>query len=184
MAVVRREFTDNYILNRLLESETYAVKTIDYAHHEIHSGSSFFVWDRQDLSNGAVFDYTVITPNTTKWAHFVLEAVSESEMCVQMYEDPTLSANGTAMVEYNKNRNSSKTATTQVLYTPTVTSVGTTVIFEDQWGSGRKIGGGSRGVEEWILKQDTKYLVRFTNLTTNANFLSVHFNWYEHSNKE
>jgi len=166
-----------------VDASTETLQTIDYSHHEVHSGSAFLVWDRKDLSNAAVQDYSIVTPNTTKWPHLILEITSEAEACVQLYEVPTLSADGTPFTAYNKNRNSAKVATTIVNDTPAVTATGTTIIFEDQWGSGKQVGGGSRGVEEFILKQNTKYLIRITNLTTSSNFISVHFNWYEHTNK-
>lgn len=33
------------------------------------------------------------------------------------------------------------------------------------------------------LKQNTKYLLRFTNATTNNNWCSMKIDWYEHVNK-
>ena len=102
---------------------------------------------------------------------------------MQIWEAPTLSNNGTPKAAYNKNRNVVNPATTIINHTPTVTATGSTLIFEDQWGSGKKVGGGARALEEWIFKQNTKYLVRFTNMATTANYLVVHFNWYEHQSR-
>ena len=162
---------------------TRALTTITYAHHELHEGDMYLAFHRVDLSNGQVFDFSVITPNTTKWPHMVIEADAEFEAMMQIWEAPTLSNNGTPKAAYNKNRNVVNPATTIVNHTPTVTATGSTLIFEDQWGAGKKEGGGARALEEWIFKQDTKYLVRFTNMVTTANYLVVHFNWYEHINK-
>lgn len=183
------------ILNRSFDTEANRIKVtntpsgldsvsgkqvvIDFPHHKEHDGDAYLAWDREDLSNAQVFNYSLITPDTTKWVHFILEAISEKEMFVQMWEAATLTA-GTALTAYNKNRNSSTTAKATVTSTPTSITTGSVLLMEDQWGSGKE-GGGSRGLEEFILKQNTKYLIRFTNLTANANFLSVHFNWYEHT---
>ena len=44
-------------------------------------------------------------------------------------------------------------------------------------------GGASRGVSEWILKQNVSYLLKLTNLTATNNYASVHLDWYEHTDK-
>ena len=43
-------------------------------------------------------------------------------------------------------------------------------------------GGEARALHEWVLKQNTKYLLRITS-HTDANVISVSFDWYEHTNE-
>jgi hypothetical protein len=64
-------------------------------------------------------------------------------------------------------------------HTPTVTGVGT-LLETEHFGSGRSIGGGSRGNSEWVLKNNEKYLLKFKNETANANQLAIKLNYYVH----
>lgn len=167
-------------------SDTTELKTLseirlDFAHHKIHEGNSYVVSDVNDLANGASFDYLLTTPNTTVWAHLFLVIQSEAEASYILYENPTITLAGTGMTAYNRDRNSSNTATTTVEHTPTVGAVGTQ-IFEEHWGVaiGGGIAGINRGLKEFVLKQNEEYLLRVTNETASANQVSVILNWYEH----
>ncbi len=166
------------------DEKTKALNTVDYSHHEIHSGSSFTSCHKADVANGANLDILVVTPNTTKWSHLTYELEVEAETDVNIYEAPTASNNGTPLAVFNRDRNSSKTAGTTVFHTPTIAggSEGTLIRC---WhlGSGKTFGGGDRGTHEIILKQNTKYLIRLTNATTGNNYMSVKVDWYEHTNK-
>lgn len=165
-----------------VDASTHALEVIEYEHHEIHSGSSFYVTYTVDLGNGASQDILLVTPDTTKWAHMVGSVTTESEAHVYFYEDTTTSNDGTAMTEFNRNRNSGTAATVVATYTPTVTGVGT-LIWESHFGSGRGVGGGARSENEFVLKQNTKYMLRVTNATANANYIAIAINWYEHTDK-
>lgn len=162
------------------DSSTNAVNTIDYAHHEIHGGSSFTADYTVELANGATIDILVVTPNTTKWAHMEYILMCELESEIKIYEGVTTSNDGTGLTEFN--RNSATAATTVVSYTPTVTDTGT-LIRTKHLGAGKTAGGESRDLSEIILKQNTKYLYRITNATTSVNYITFILSWYEHTNK-
>lgn len=164
------------------DSSTNAVNTIDYAHHEIHSGSSFTADYTVELANGATIDILVVTPNTTKWAHMEYILMCELESEIKIYEGVTTSNDGTGLTEFNRNRNSATAATTLVSYTPTVSDVGTLIRTKHQ-GAGKTVGGETRDLSEIILKQNTKYLYRITNATSSVNWISFILSWYEHTNK-
>lgn len=164
-----------------LDSTTNAIKVIDYPHNELHGGDAFVYCEVTDVSGSAARDILIVTPNTTKWAHMFIEVGSESEADYKLYEDATTSADGTGVTEVNRDRNSGSAATVVVTHTPTVSTTGT-LICQDHWGSGKKSGGADRAIEEWILKQNAKYLVRVTNATGSANQIAIALNWYEHTN--
>jgi hypothetical protein len=165
------------------DSATNSLQTIDYAHHEIHGGSHFYVADYTDLGSGSTYNIVIATPNTTKWAHLVFEFNHELETTIVITEGISTDADGTAITEVNNDRNSATTATTVFTHTPT-NPTGGTVIWQQRLGSGRKEGGGSRNDNEIILKQNTKYLVAFTNNSGSASSLTNWwFEWYEHTNK-
>ena len=164
-----------------IDPYTAAFANIDHSHQEIHSGDMYSFFDVNDIANSATRDLLVITPNTTKWAHFTIIVDGEAEFDYAIYEGATTSANGTSVSVFNRNRNSSNTNTTLVYHTPTVSGTGT-MIGRKHIGGGKALGGTSRGAEEWILKQNTKYLIRITNSTTSDNFMSVEGVFYEHTN--
>jgi len=175
---------ENGVQNQMLGDTYYpgAPVVIDVDHHEIHCGDMINLSHLVDLGNGATRDILIVVPNpaiTSKRYHFYAEVITESETDYKLYEGTTTSNDGTAITAYNKNRQDPTVAENEVLFyhTPTVTGTGT-LIQEKHWGSGRGIGGEQRGENEWVLKNNNKYLIRITNATANNNFISVNINYY------
>lgn len=167
-----------------IDSSTETLQTIEYEHHEIHSGSSYTTDRDIELANGASGDILLITPDTTKYAHFFYELEVEAEAQFTIWEAPTATA-GTAMNAINRNRNltATKPATMTLSHTPTGITTGSTIIRQHHLGAGKTLGGGARGSHEFVLKRNTKYLIRTTNLTVSDNWVSIILNWYEHTDK-
>jgi len=165
------------------DSATRAVKTIDYAHHEIHSGSHYLYTDAVTLNSEGVQDYFITTPDTTKWAHmfFVMDGSAITQFQLFEASDKT----GTTLQTVgNSNRNSANTAGVTVHKgTSDGTTDGTQIHIYKGGSSTREShsGAGSRNDEEIILKQNTKYILRVTS-GTNANLVNVMLGWYEHTN--
>ena len=178
-------WTRRHISNE--DTDTHAATTIQYAHHEIHTGNSFVVNDVQNVST-TTMKWQITTPNTVKHMHtfFDIECTGEVSVVVTEGSDRT---DGTALTEINRNRVGNPTAATLIVTrTPTSGSTdGTTTIFAKRSGAtgqGSKTleGGGFRGENEFILKPNTKYVVA---IETFANvYVSFRMNWYEHTNKE
>ena len=157
--------------------------TIEFEHHEIHEGDSYTIQTFNDIDDAANFDLGVTTPNTTKWGHFVMETEIEAEMELYLYEGATISS-GSAVTPINRNRNSSNTSGMTVVSGPTVGATGS-LLVKQKAGSGKKIGGTTRDANEFIFKQNTKYLFRITNVSgSDAQFASIRITWYEHTSKE
>lgn len=164
-----------------IDEVTGALATIEYEHYEIHYGHTFTILEVTDLGNMAVRDILVVSPDTTEWAHLVWEIEHELETSIQFYQGTTYTDNGVAIISFNRDGNSTNDATTLVYHTPTITNVGT-LVGTIQQGDGKKAGGSDREANEFILKQNTAYLIRITNLTVNNNLIFVKLNWYEHVN--
>jgi hypothetical protein len=166
-----------------LDLVTGTVITIDNAHHEVHNEDSFYVKDWMDLTNAQVFNFLLVTSNTNKWVHMVINVAFEGEAHIEAYEGTIASNNGTPVLSYNRNRNSIKNATTLLYHTPTVAggSEGT-LITAYKAGSTKQVGGAVRSESELVLKQNTKYLIRITNDTVSSNWVDYSINWYEHAN--
>ncbi len=171
--------TDGDIIT--IDEATRAIVSIEWEHYQIHAGNTFTILEVTDLGNGAVRDILVVSPDTAEWAHLVWEIEHELETSIQFYRGTTYTDNGTAIVAFNRNGNSTNVATTLVYHTPTITNVGT-LTGAIQQGSGKKAGGSDRLANEFILKQDTAYLIRITNLTANNNLIFMKLNWYEQTN--
>lgn len=160
--------------------------TIDVAHHEIHCGDSFIASRVVDLANGASDILIIKVPNETgtngvdqKNYHTVIHVTSESEVQFDVYEGVETVSDGTAITFYNRDRNSTLITGLQLFHTPT-TATGGTNVQTKHWGAGKQSGGDSRGEQEIILKNNTKYRLVITNTTTSANHISWEINHYIH----
>ena len=167
-----------------IDASTNSLQTVDYEHHEIHSGSSFTASYQVEAANGANADILIVTPDSTKEVHFIYEVDVEAEAQLYIYEAPTATAAANPIVAYNRNRTGTPGAATVVLtHTPTSITAGTTIIRSHHLGAGKAFGGGARAGHEFVLKLNTKYLFRLTNLTVNTNWFNIVLDWYEHTPK-
>ena len=155
---------------------TGAAIIVDYIHHEIHEGDYFTYTNAQELTNAQTISFVVVTPNTTKWAHFGFQIEGKAEFDIQIFEGATPDANGTlvsAPAVINANRNVVDTHTTLIYHTPTL-GVGSKGTLIKRWhsGSGKTAGGAAGTLAETVLDQNNKYWFDITNSTTSNNWLS------------
>ena len=162
-------------------------------HHEIHCGDSYTEHHVEDLSNGAVHYYLIITPNwgdpvsgsdpfgnqNIKVAHFVGEITGEAETTVQFFENPTITDNGNVLNVRNRNRNSSNTDYLTIYEGATVSADGTE-LEHTKFGAGKFVGGSVNRTDEWVLKNNTSYLIKVINDTTSNNYHTIRFQYYVH----
>ena len=168
-----------------IDATTNSLQIIDYAHHEIHSGSHYKQGYRDTtLDDTDTMALVFTTPNTTEWMHWTLTSQTTGPATIQVFRSPTLSAEGTALTPFNRNENSANTSNMVVRHTPTITSNGTKLAEKWVGSAGFKedSGGSARGDSEIILQQNTQYLVL---LTAEADDMkgAIGGDWYEHTNK-
>lgn len=174
-----------------LDAMTDTLMTIDYAHHEIHSGSHYAV--QHNASAGASVVIAFKTPAGTKKAHVVWEFPHESKCHVTVYEGRTWTTNtGTVVAPKNQNRDSSntsmlledKTATPDwtaggVLQDPTGLGSGSVIsliyMYTDKSAGDE---GGKR--HELVLKPDETYSFEMTSDDGNKG-MQLRLYWYEHT---
>ena len=175
--------------NSGIDSATETIQQISYEHHEIHSGSHYFIQQAVDLSINNVFDMQFTTPANTKWTHFVFSLLCESETDWYIYEGASISTAGTSITPVNNDRNSDNTSgntvagitNTSLANANADTPVaGATLIAHGTVGAGRD-GGFTDRTRELILKQNTIYCLRA--VATAAGYISYNAEWYEHTNK-
>ena len=165
-----------------IDPATHALNTISYEHHEIHDGSSFYVNDVLAMTNAQVVDYLITTPNTTRWAHsgYEIDPI-DAGVTVGLFEGADR-VGTTALVAYNRNRNSLEAVTTTIHRGQSGGSTDGTQIVTRRSGT-KAFGTSTADSTERIMKQNTKYIFRGTNLSAQTNNVNVRFFWYEHANR-
>ena len=169
-----------------IDPTTNAVIIQDYPHSEIHGGSHYFYMSHHDMPKNTVNDHIIITPDTEKWAHMIFSYNSTGgQVHVEFTELPTFSSIGTLEQSKNRNRNYTDSSTTLIYENPTITAQGNE-LFSQKLGADDKklsIGGDSRGSNEIVLRQNTAYLFRVTELNIDPTIINIEFDWYEHQNR-
>jgi len=167
-----------------VDSSTHTLQSIEYEHHEIHAGSYYRAGFQKDIPNGETAVFTIKTPNTTKWLHFRPAVDVELEAAVELFENPTSISGGTSIIPRNANRNISDLSVATVIVDPTsIDLTGAVQLGNVVEGSGKSSGGESSAQFEWVLKQNTTYILRVTNQTTSTNEVNIRCMWYEHTDK-
>jgi hypothetical protein len=189
----------NQIRPARLDFTTHTLQTIEYEHHEIHSGSMFFVM-YSVTSVGAMttpddtITLTWTTGNTTgKYSHFEFVAEGPSGGRVRLIEAPSGgAASPTGQITILNHRLASTSASewastvavNQVDYDATLATGGTTLW--DSYIAGATTGQTGSGLhakrDELILKANTKYQLSLYSTATTAGYL--YLNWYEHTDKD
>lgn len=160
---------------------------IDTTHHETHKGNHYIVQEGIQL-NDASKEYLIVTPDTTKWGHMIISIEGSQDTLISLVEGTTKTG-GTAMNEINLNRNSANTAEIVITHTPGGVAGSPITLFSCQFGNATLSGGrgGLGGVvaerQEFVLKQNTSYLLTVTALSANPNNICVTISWYEHQNE-
>ena len=177
--------TDGNSIPLEADGATRALPTIDYAHHEVHSGSHYYISGFTTLSDTGTLYVKLVTPNTTKWAHFKWDIESSGILETNLWEGSTGGmTGGTPVTPLNNNRNSTGTSGLTITSGVSVaTSKGTKIDTHKVGGTGFKtVSGGSIGRDdEIILKQNETYFREFISGST-GNVISFKAYWYEHEN--
>jgi hypothetical protein len=171
-----------------IDDSTGTIQTIDYEHHEVHSGSHFFVVSYADLSINEVLQFTWQMPNTTKWCHWKFKLDTESETLWQVYEGGSITnALANAVTPLNSNRNSGTASGTTMRYEVHANTAAadtdvtpTTLIMSGISGAGRNSGNDEQP-HELVLKQNELYVLRAT--ANAAGYIDFNMQWYEHTNE-
>lgn len=89
-----------------LDASTWTLQIIDYAHHEIHSGSHYYLEGHATLGDGGILRVKLVTPSTAKWGHFLWDIGSSGILTTAFYEGSSGGmADGDRAVIHANNRN-------------------------------------------------------------------------------
>lgn len=160
--------------------------TLDTEHSLIHAGEMYQLSGQiPSIAAGATAYLHGLTPATGQ-VHFRAASVvvDGAPVDIAFYEDADITANGSGLTAYNKNRQSTNTPDLQVFSGPTIGGGGAGTTLETGFiptiGPGSNHGGLSDlFASEWILDQSTSYLVSITNNNGAAIKVNYNFLWYE-----
>ena len=170
-----------------MDASTHTLQTIDYSHHEIHSGSHFYISGHTTLANEGVLRVKLVTPANTKWAHFSWAISSSGITQADLYEGASGGmAGGSGVTIFNSNRNSLTASGLTITSGVAAANTAGTLIHTAKWGASSnkiRIGGGASRDDEVILKQASTYLRVFTSGAAD-NIIQFKAGWYEHTDKD
>ncbi len=167
-----------------LPNQIVARPTLPVPHQRIHEGNHYFVYKISlDIEHANPKYYLIIPPpyigTNTIEMNMMFEVVTDIGGTLQLFEDASVSANGTELYIVNNNRDKTILSGAHIYEDPEVTDEGLS-IFEERKGtatSGAELGAYYLENEEIILDNSKKYLIKFTPLVDGAN-ITMKFNWY------
>jgi len=170
-----------------LDTSTHTIQTIDYAHHEVHAGSHYYLTYPFTLAATTdTQDFIIDTPNTTKWAHMIWDLGGSAITEVWVYEGTTVTSTD-AITTFNNNRNSTETADVVIYNAGAIVSSTDdgTLIWHSKSGASSQQSRQSMkagNAEEIILKQNSNYRVHYETGTA-TNLCNLKLEWYEHTDR-
>ena len=188
-----------------MDASTNTLQTIEYEHHEIHSGSSFTCFFQDtvtDTDNRTIVTFK--TPSGTKYIHIVVSVSATAISVARIREAPTYTDDaGVTLAIHNRNRVGTPTgsivldtsqspdtagsATSYVHDTANPPAEDGTIIAEIPLGSAtspvKSVGGTTRGQQELVLKPATLYSFEIKSIDASDNTHWIELDWYEHSDR-
>lgn len=163
------------------DKTTFSFITVGHDLAELYDGNSFHVERLDtDLDTAAKIEMLLVTPNSDTYAHIVIGFFAGKGCTFEFFENTVTTNDGTALVAYNRNRNSDTPATVVATHTPTISNNGTLMQTKYAGSTGKyAVPGEARGANEWILKANTKYLIVLTSHEDDQK-CRVYANWHEH----
>jgi hypothetical protein len=156
-----------------LATRNQSLQTLDFIEQCINDGNRYLVAGHITIANGGTVDFTLQTPDSTKWIHMFYSADISGAITIDFYEGATGVSGGSALPMINKNRNSTNVSGAIVLINPTATP-GDRI---DGFSYG-PAGGEAKRNRKMILKQNTTYLWRLISGEAD-NELSFRGEWDE-----
>ena len=168
------------LLDGMKSADADSLVTISSFHAKGHEGKAFLIQHLfSAIADDASADLALTTGSGPEQTHVLISAVMEGKSEVFFYEAPTFTV-GTGVTAFNRERASATVSGVVAVHTPTVTDVGTELSHGFIPAGGKHDpGAGAQGFSEWILKADTKYLLRVTNRSGAAIDVLSALHFYE-----
>lgn len=166
--------------NAYLSSSDRPFPIIDVNHLRLHEGRAYYVYKQYPysagLAAGSSIDIVLSWP-ALKYAHAIFAYSSSAESEFYVYENPVITG-GTDMTVHRRNRFLTAVSSVTAKLAPTINNVGTEIYAEFVPANNK--GGGSEGFTfEYVLKPETNYLFRFSNVNSQTHPAILRIEWYE-----
>lgn len=158
------QFLDAVSVN--LTSDDLSISVVDDRTRKSRQGEIYHFSRLYDgIPAGEHADVLLVTGEKRVTVSFATAVAAES--IFRLYEGTVTTDDGTALSKVNRNRNVTTTFTSNVFHTPTVSSQGTRLSYSyfPAGRSNRKVGASGEEIGVWLLKPNTKYLIRITNVS-------------------
>lgn len=156
------------------------VVNLDYNHQLAHDGevNEISLVSTSVTQNNSL-DMLLVTGGRAP--HLLYSVSAGATTRIFLYELPTATVLGTEIPIYNVNRVKALAFGLKAYSAPTVTVVGTPLNDRLNPGGsgGNAVGGNLRRGVEYILRPDTAYLIRATNISTGATQIGIGVEFYE-----
>lgn len=165
-----------------LDSVTSAQVSISHEFHKIHEGKTFRCGDSITLGSAATEVYLITTPNTAELAHLTFSGDGTAITTFDAFEGSDR-VGTTPLTCVNANRNSLTAASMTVHKGVSGGTTDGVQIFKYSSGTSTNQSKSESSLDfgsKWILKRNTKYLLRVTSGTA-GNLINIFLNWYEHT---
>jgi len=125
--------------------------------------------------------YLLLKVAATANPHIGITVMTEAKAEYWLYENPTITNDGTALDEISVNRQDVGVASMTTFRDTTTTALGTLLEIGMLGSPGKflDIGGSAPTAGYWMLKKSTNYLFRIDNLDAAAKDLAVNVTWHE-----
>ena len=161
--------------NIIADSVGRSLVITEIDHYIIHRGASFLASDTISVASAGTADF-VISNTTTTEVHLkdFNFTSTEGDATIVFYKGVTANADGTLLGLNDKNFITANSSVATMRLDPTGVNIGAaTQILHISLTGGKKVGGtAASGSEEFVLKQNEKCLLRYTNNAVAADTVS------------
>lgn len=141
---------------------------IDYEHQKVHEGEYFITYNKNEALGTSNVNFLIVVEEAIHLRGVIVD-VTSGTLEVNLFEDPTISSNGSVLSSTNLNRFSSKTNTATFYKNPTISNFGTEIGKFPIYGDKKVAAVGSETFPEYILRSNKNYLVSVNPQTTSGN---------------
>jgi hypothetical protein len=143
------------------------------------AGDAYAINIEYVMNDSQTVDHSFKSPNTSTRIHLKFKTYSAGRTEIQLFEAPTGVVYDFSWSSKNRNRESSNTAEAVVQSIDSLTTPGTYIWKESNYGSGLSVNQSPPHFsQEIILKQNTEYLFRVISHDP-SNLTTVQVQWYE-----
>jgi len=165
----------------LVDPDLEALLTVPIEHNLVHDGVVFSCFHSFLLTAAATSKWLHVKVPATHIAHMRFRFMSEAKIDYYVYENPTLTNDGTALTEFDINRVTANASNVDVFHTPTITNVGT-MIDNGMIGTNGFLtdtGGSISPMRDWVFNASESYLIGANNNDAAAKDIVIQLSWYE-----